>query len=410
MKLALLGADPESCFLVQGAVELGHELVWVGDLAGMADSLPAGTPSTDQADEWEALSDAHVCDAVIVGRGETSPAVRAEQLIQLAKQGRPLLTTFPIVDSVLSYYEIDMARNESRAVLCHFNPLVSHEAAIAQAATWVRDGHPQLGRIEQVVWDRPLRNRSREQVLWHFARDVELIDRIAGPLNKLGALGSPQEEATYSGLNVQMLGSTTVPARWTVGPVEDSENPTLALVGQHGKLVCSFSRDGTPQEWNTTGSNLNEANSASQVIEKHDPGTGVLESFLTAVATSDMQVSTWPGALKAMELTDTIEISLRRGRMIDVHLQQLTEELSFKGTMSALGCGVLLLLPPVLLLMGWLAEKVGLPIADYWPHALLALLAAFLAFQLIPKVLLKRPNQTKEQQDSNQESASKAKQ
>jgi hypothetical protein len=60
-----------------------------------------------------------------------------------------------------------------------------------------------------------------------------------------------------------------------------------------------------------------------------------------------------------MELTDTIEISLRRGRMIDVHRQQLTEELSFRGTMSAWGCGVLMVLPPLLLLAGWIAELLG---------------------------------------------------
>ncbi|MCH7751076.1 MAG: hypothetical protein IH898_02825, partial [Planctomycetes bacterium] len=98
--------------------------------------------------------------------------------------------------------------------------------------------------------------------------------------------------------------------------------------------------------------------------------------------------STWTDALQAMELADTIEISLRRGRMIDVHHQQLTEELAFKGMMSAAGCGVLLVLPPLLLMVGWLAELIGLPVAHYWPHGLLALLAAFLLLQLLPKLLL----------------------
>ena len=90
-----------------------------------------------------------------------------------------------------------------------------------------------------------------------------------------------------------------------------------------------------------------------------------------------------------MELADTIEISLRRGRMIDVHDQQLSEDLAFKGTMSAAGCGVLMILPPLLLIVGWLAEQVGLPVASYWPHCLLALLVLFLVFQLFPNLLLK---------------------
>jgi hypothetical protein len=90
-----------------------------------------------------------------------------------------------------------------------------------------------------------------------------------------------------------------------------------------------------------------------------------------------------------MELADTIEISLRRGRVIDVHSQQLTEQLSFRGTMSAVGCGLLLAAPPLMILLGWIAGKLGAPVAQYWPHALLSALALFLGFQLLPKLFLK---------------------
>ena len=88
-----------------------------------------------------------------------------------------------------------------------------------------------------------------------------------------------------------------------------------------------------------------------------------------------------------MELTDTIEISLRRGRMIDVHHQQLTEQMAFKGMMSAVGCGMLAVLPMLLLGLGWIAGKLGLPIASYWPHGLLILLGLFLALQALPWLL-----------------------
>ncbi|MEM9658496.1 MAG: hypothetical protein AAF961_09055, partial [Planctomycetota bacterium] len=99
--------------------------------------------------------------------------------------------------------------------------------------------------------------------------------------------------------------------------------------------------------------------------------------------------STWPAALHAMELADSIEISLRRGRMIDVHQQQLTERLAFRGTMSAAGCAMLLLLPPLMLAFGWIAGEMKIPVAAYWPHALLLLMAGFLCLQLLPRLLLK---------------------
>lgn len=381
MRFALLGADAESCLLVQTAVELGHEVVWYGDI-GAADR--ANCPwlvNADQADDWEALFDRDFCDFVIVGTGDTPAARRIEQVIQLVRIGIPLLTTFPLDESVLSYYEIDMARLDSGAVLWHFNPLVAQTDRINQLALWIHSGHPDLGPIEQLICERPLADRSREKVLWHFAQDVELLDRIAGPLERLGALGSPEQSATYAGLSVQLLGKTQVPVRWSVGPADQASWPSLTLIGQRGRVQFVFDDKGV---FRSPGEPVLEESNAEVAA------TGCLREFTAAVDEMRSQ-TTWPAALRAMELADTIEISLRRGRMIDVHRQQLTEELSFRGTMSAVGCFVLMLLPPLLVLAGWLGEVVGLEFnKNWWAYGLFALLAAFLLIQFAPKLLIKK--------------------
>lgn len=381
MKFALLGADAESCLLVQAAADLGHEIVWYGDVARVDRATHPWLAEADQGDDWETLFDRDVCDFVIVGRGDTPAARRVEQVIQLVRIGRPLLITFPLDESVLSYYEIDMARLDSGAVLYHFNPLVSQTKRIEEFATWIREGHPQLGAIEQVLCERPLAERSRSNDLWHFARDVELLDNIAGPLDRLGALGSPDESATYSGLSVQLLGKSQVPVRWSVGPADQSALPSLTFIGQQGRVRLEFDNSGVFHSSKSTPTdNVNPATAPTECLNR----------FLAALDTPSVPKTTWLAALRAMELTDTIEISLRRGRMIDVHRQQLTEELSFRGTMSAWGCGVLMVLPPLLLLAGWIAELLGLPIANYWAHGLLAILALFLLVQFAPKLLLKK--------------------
>ena len=380
MKFALLGADAESCLLVQAAADLGHEIVWYGDLARVDRASHPWLADADQADDWETLFDRDFCDFVILGQGDTPAARRVEQVIQLVRIGIPLLTTFPLHESVLSYYEIDMARLESGAVLHHFNPLVANMSRIEEFATWVRAGHPQLGSIEQVICDRPLADRARKNVMWHFARDVELLDNIAGPLDRLGALGSPDEAATYSGLSVQLLGKTQVPVRWSVGPADQSNFPSLTFLGQQGRARFEYDESSVFRSLETSvPAELIPATAASQCLKR----------FIAAQNEPTAPNSTWAAALRAMELADTIEISLRRGRMIDVHRQQLTEELSFRGTMSAVGCGVLMLLPPLLLLAGWIAELMGLPMANYWAHGLLAILTLFLLIQFAPKLLLK---------------------
>ncbi len=373
MNFALLGVDNESLLLAEAAVKSGHVIVWGGDLGGSEFADPdvkthGWLPTEDKEDRWEVLLDEPDCDAVIVGRGETSGALRAEQVNRLIKNGAAVLATFPLCESVLSFYEIDMARSESKATLFHFNPLTTQSTLLGEVAQWIREGHPEFGSVEQVLWERPIERRTQENVLWHFARDVEVLDQIAGPLDRLGAVGSPDEAATYSGLNVQLLGKCQVPVHWSVGPVESSLLPCLTLVGERGK-------------WRT---DLPESSS-----DRAAQADACLRQFVDTVRHQSPLTTTWPAALRAMELADTIEISLRRGRMIDVHRQQLSEQLAFRGTMSALGCGVLLLLPPLLLAMGWLAEQVGLPVAQYWAHGLLVLLAVFLLIQVIPKLFLK---------------------
>ena len=93
-----------------------------------------------------------------------------------------------------------------------------------------------------------------------------------------------------------------------------------------------------------------------------------------------------------MELTDTIEISLRCGRMIDVHRQQLTEELSFRGTMSAVGCGALLVLPALLIFAGWVGRTPGSGVRQelVGVRIVCAVGGVLAQFSLLPSLLIKR--------------------
>jgi hypothetical protein len=438
MKFALLGSDVESLALSEAAVAAGHDLVWVGDIQktaiagkpkpdGPPSWLPAWTEqSTDdlcwaghdegspvnwqRQSDWQVLLDRQTVDVVIVGRGQAQPEVRAEQLVSLAKQGVPVLSTHPIVPSVLSYFEIDMSRDESGALFRCYHPTTEHPV-VEQLAAWVRQGHPQLGKVQQIVCQRRLAERTRESVLWHFSRDVLLLARVGGRINRLGALGTPLGEATYAALNVQMIGKLERPIHWSVGPEDRSAGLQLALVGQQGRLLLQLDETGQPHQLGLHISG--EQTELPLDLANFDPTTDAVESTCKilwnarSVATQPTQDaerqtavidtyqdrsrwanhSTWREALLAMELTDTIEISLRRGRLIDVHHQPLTEQMAFKGMMSAIGCGRLIVLPMLLLGIGWIMGVLGLSIASYWPHALLLLLGLFLALQALPWLL-----------------------
>ncbi len=372
MRFALLGADAESLPLAAAVVAAGHELGWQGDLSLADREQFPWLAAVDEADQWEDLLIAETADAILIGHGTASDDLRARQVQELARLGRPMLVTFPLFTSVLTYFEVDMSRTEGGALLQYYNPL-REAPALAATASWIAEGHPRFGRVEQIAATRAMVDRSREQVLRRFAPDVDLLSHVAGKLNRLGAHASTGAEADYSALSVQLLGAAELPVRWSVEPPADAAGLALHFICERGRKTICFDSQGLVAQ--------------SPVAA----ATGAIERFASAVESEDSSASTWLQALRAMELTDSIEISLRRGRMIDVHDQQLTEQLAFKGTMSAFGCGLLLVIVPALLVIGWIAGLVGIPVAEYWPHVLLAILALFLGLQFLPKLLYKSP-------------------
>jgi hypothetical protein len=378
MKFALLGADAESAALADAAVAAGHVVAW-----REGESPPAVGAWANNA--WEGLFDSTAADAILVGAAG-DPEQRARQVQELAKLGRPLLAVHPVVPSVISYFEIDLARGDGGGVLQHYNP-VATGAGAEQLEAWVRDGHPRLGAIEQIVATRHAADRSQPCVLRHFARDVELLARLAGRLDRIGAhAASADPDAAYSSLSVQLSGPRQIPVRWAIEPPSGDAALRVTLIGQRGRATLERREGdgaGVIAEQGPNGETRTPANAAAP------PAAAAIARFATAVAARDGAASTWPAALDAMELADSIEISLRRGRMIDVHHRELTEQLAFKGVMSAVGCGVLVVLVPLLIAAGGIAGALGIPLSHYWPHALLALLASFLGLQLAAKLLLR---------------------
>ena len=97
--------------------------------------------------------------------------------------------------------------------------------------------------------------------------------------------------------------------------------------------------------------------------------------------------STWDAATRAMEVVDAATLSLQKGRTIEVFQQQLTERLAFRGTMAAMGCGLLLMAFMVLVAVGIFGGIEGgqrRHLIESWSLVLLALLAFFLLLQAVP--------------------------
>jgi hypothetical protein len=141
-------------------------------------------------------------------------------------------------------------------------------------------------------------------------------------------------------------------------------------------------------------------------VPEHDPAVSAVRQLESAIENDPSQTdelrSTWSKATQAMEVVDAVELSLQKGRTIEVHQQQLTAQLAFRGTMVAIGCGVLLLAAIATVIAGVVGGAEAIlqqPLIKPWSRVLLALLAFFLLLQLVPYLGSKRRRQQSGESD-----------
>ncbi|MEX0612380.1 MAG: hypothetical protein WD738_03695 [Pirellulales bacterium] len=399
MKLALLGTNADVLRLAAAARELGHEITWVGDVRP-ADAEVIALLSRrliDRSHEWEALLDRAVADAVVVGRGTAPSELRAEQLKRLATESIPLLVVHPACDSVLPYYEVDMSRREAGGIVRHYNPVAGHPV-VAELAAWIREGHPALGPIFQITCERRLLDAARASTLEHLARDVELLAAAAGDIRRVTAIGPRVGDPSFASLQIQMIASGPASLGWSVRSSRGARSGLqMSFIGEHGTAtlwINDNAADGRQSVWELE-TNTDEQQQRRS-LEAYDAPSIAIGELAEAVAETSAErrsfSSTWDAATRAMEVVDAVGLSLEKGRTIDVYQQQLTERLAFRGTMAALGCGVLLVgfLTIVLItILGGAEGAVGHRLLPAWPLVLLAVLAVFLAMQLVPLLVNK---------------------
>jgi predicted dehydrogenase len=385
MKFALLGTDADSLELARAIVASDHTLSAVCEpdpkTPGVIEELRRIEPRLRLVDSWEAVLDSSIAEAVIVARGADEDA-RAEQLRKLVQAGTPMIVGHPVVDSMLIYYELDMIRQESQAILLprapdRWHPAVQRLVDLTKAGA--ADG---LGQVEQVAMERFLSDRGRQNVLAHFARDVELVRRLCGEMTKIGAMSSLGDQVDYANLGVQMSGPSGMIARWTVMPIDDhapqganQEHARLVVIGGQGKATLSIPAEDEP--WSLE---LRRAGKTTlETYPEWDPAEETLLRFEEALAGGDVHPN-WIDASRDMELTDALERSVKRGRTIDLHYEEHTEQGTFKGMMAATGCA-LLIGALVLVIIATTAVNLNVPLAGAWPYLLLGVLVIFLLLQ-----------------------------
>ncbi len=380
MRFALLGDHPDGLGAARALAASGRHAVatYSGPAAGLSVLERDGLQPERVGDLEEVLADPLI-EAVIVAGGA---AQRPGQLQRALQSERHVLCVHPVDPSADIAYEADLLRNDCQRVLLPLVPEALHPGVqrLADIRHGLRGlaaelsmprGHSCL--LEWQRWSSAECLLDAEQPeLQPGVPGWDVLRLIGGEIAEVFALADadyldPDEPLILSGRFVHGgLWKTTLL------PHQCQPYWRLSLVGAGGGAELVFPQgfpgparltyvDETGQERTEEWPALHPWAAVVDVFDAAvDDWRGRRRLLVpgatgTACLTSQSSRLGWLDAIRALELDDAARRSVERRRAYNLDFQEATEEASFKGTMTLVGCGLLWLSLLLLILSMWIS-------------------------------------------------------
>jgi len=410
MRFALLGDHPDGLDMARALVESGrHDVIaYCGPSSALETLSRWGMKPEPVVDIEEVLADP-VIEGVIVAGGM---AARAGQWRRALQSERHVLCVHPAGNTADLAYEADMLRGDVRCVLLPLLPEALHPGIrrLAQVAnspapptgiTAHLDGittmplqalpvqsSKRLQMLEIERWSSEEVLLQTEQVGKHASLPGwDTLRRLGGEVQELFALASthelgPETPLLLSGQFVRggLFHATLLPGQ--------SENRLrLTMITATGRAELLF-----PQGW-PGPAQLSyrdaEGETHTESWPAEDPWPSVVACFeaeLGGRGRDEPVLLSWKDAVRALELDDAVRRSVHRRRASTLDYQEATEEASFKGTMTLVGCGLIWLSLLLLIFSMWVPWLAWL---------ILPAFSVFLAMQFLRGFVEKREEPAK---------------
>jgi predicted dehydrogenase len=387
MRFALLGDHPDGLAAARALAASGRHglVVYSGPAAGLEILARDGLQPRRVGDVEETLADPSVEAVIVAG----APSSRAAQLRRALQSERHVLCVHPVDPSPDVGYEAAQLQSDVRRVLLPllpeaFHPGIRRLAQLAQAARGPQSelprcaahplppGFPRL--IETERW-------SPEELLLDGGDPGakpglpgwDVLRLLGGEINDVFAIATSDELAP--GEPVQLCGRYVKGGLWqaTLLPWQSRPYWRLALVAAQGRTELVFA-EGWPGPARLT---FIDENGQTRVEEwpAQNPWTALVEAFDDAVdvwrsrrpaplpgeterwSLTDETVGLgWLDAIRAQELDAAARRSVERGRAYSLDFPEATEEASFKGAMTLVGCSLLWISLLLVILSAWLPQ------------------------------------------------------
>ncbi len=366
MNFLILGADAE-------------EQSWARTLLEHPEHRPliayppiTSLPQLKGAGDFEEALAMRGVEAVIVG-GPLS--LRGEWLRRVAVAGLPAICLHPPGDDSEAYYQVALSREETGAILIPDLPLRLHPGVemLQQALRQHR-----LGVFRDIRFELHATQEEGDLTRHVFARCVDVIRAILGEVTSVTATGDPPGTRPDQNLVVQLRGPEA--RRAEIRIVAGVQAPShLAVTGDKGSLTLEFDPNHVgPSRLIERIPGLPEQTTP---LPSWDPRQAILAAWKDATSGRSTHPDLGDGT-RAMELSEAAVRSLRRGRTVDLHYEQISELNNFKSIMTSTGCMMLLLILAVLPL-ALAGPALGFPSSIYLAYAIPPVLIGFAMLQVL---------------------------
>ncbi len=378
MNFALIGAHPDGLAMARALAESGHRFfAFAGPRAAWESLGPPGNRPR-AFDELESLLAQPEIEWVIVADElEHRPAVLRRAL----QSERHVLCVHPADVSLDAVYESVLIQKDTRKVLL---PMLADRLmpGLLRLRQLFHEGA--FGRLQVIECERRLLDSLGESS-WDrspLASVWEPLRALGGEIQEVSALastpGAVGEElpALRPGDPVNLTGRFERGGlfRVLVLPKGGGRTSRLLLRGEAGQAELTF-----PDDLSGPSVLRIQIGESSQLEEwpewKPWPAlVGVVNGCLASPVGWKAAPLSWQDEIRCLELFDAARRSARLGRVVPMHYAEITEESTFKGVMTAAGCGLLWLVLLLMIVGNW---------APWLWYAIIPLLIVFLFLQAL---------------------------
>ena len=309
-------------------------------------------------------------NAVIVG-GE--PSQREAGLARAASSGLSVLAIHPPAEFADPYYSVELGRAESGAIVVpnlsgRLHPGIERLREVISQAT-------QAGEKSIIV---RYEGSGEEPPMVQFSRCVDTLQALIGGVDAVSASTDPPEAPPHDceRLNVRLRARLSGEAELTRGGARRAR-----LLVKSGSIGASLDFD--PDLPEPAGRVVVKRGliEESRNFAAWDPLSRLLETFEAAVAGEPVRPDLTDG-MRSLELAEAVVRSVKRGRLIELHYEQVSEAGNFKAVMTSWGC-LLLTLAIIALPIALAGPILGFNGTLVAAYAVPPLLILFLALQLL---------------------------